>query len=295
MVLTWGSGYSQECNNLTPSEAVSAATYLEIGEPLDFSYAGFAAIYEILDTSIATVDQTGYTTGTVYGVSEGTTTLKITVLSNTLVSYTCYRQINVLGYNSCGYRARIYISSYNETTGNVTFTIPSTTFPSGTSYEVDFHGTPNTVYLLGTSSTGTFSITLPCGYNSSGTVTLRAVYGDCSFEDDSYDLPVGFPSCSSNRMMNSGTEKFPIDNLIEIGKDDKFIQSYPNKTSSVLNFSGENLEENSIEVYDLQGNVVIGKQTLTSSINLEAQKPGVYIYVITDGKDFRQEGKIIKE
>ncbi|WP_125721857.1 T9SS type A sorting domain-containing protein [Flavobacterium ustbae] len=69
----------------------------------------------------------------------------------------------------------------------------------------------------------------------------------------------------------------------------------PNPTTSVLNFTGENLEKYNISLFDSKGKKMIKDAKITSQINVENFTKGIYVYVITDANGFKQEGKIIKD
>lgn len=69
----------------------------------------------------------------------------------------------------------------------------------------------------------------------------------------------------------------------------------PNPTKSTVQFQGKNLGSYHVSFYDTKGHAVIENAHLDAPVSLERQKPGIYVYVITNEEGFRQEGKIIKE
>lgn len=73
------------------------------------------------------------------------------------------------------------------------------------------------------------------------------------------------------------------------------ISVFPNPTTSTVSFTGEKIEQYQISIYDMYGNTVIKGARLSREINLKKQKPGTYIYVITDGKGYHQKGRIVKK
>ncbi|HEX8576984.1 MAG TPA: T9SS type A sorting domain-containing protein [Flavobacterium sp.] len=69
----------------------------------------------------------------------------------------------------------------------------------------------------------------------------------------------------------------------------------PNPTTSIIKFEGENLKDYKISVFNMNGEEILKNLKLDQDLNLENQKKGIYLYVITNEKGFKQEGKIIKE
>lgn len=78
-------------------------------------------------------------------------------------------------------------------------------------------------------------------------------------------------------------------NLIEL------IKVYPNPTKNVINFKGEKLENYFISIFDEKGNNVIKDHNINDSLNIEKINKGTYIYTISNYKDYKQDGKIIKD
>ena len=73
------------------------------------------------------------------------------------------------------------------------------------------------------------------------------------------------------------------------------IEVVPNPTTSVVHFKGANLQKYKVSVFDKAGTIIIRDAILTGTLNLEKQKPDVYIYVIKDAKGLIiKRGKIIK-
>ncbi|KAF2341919.1 T9SS type A sorting domain-containing protein [Flavobacterium tistrianum] len=82
----------------------------------------------------------------------------------------------------------------------------------------------------------------------------------------------------------------------ETESDSKYkIVVSPNPTTSVVNFTGKNLEKYVVSLFDSEGRVLIKDAKITSEINVGKFIKGIYVYVITDQNGFRQEGKIIKD
>jgi hypothetical protein len=73
------------------------------------------------------------------------------------------------------------------------------------------------------------------------------------------------------------------------------INVIPNPTSSKIKFTGENLENYKISLFDISGKEMIHDLGINNEVSIENQAKGVYIYVIEGENGFRQEGKIIKE
>lgn len=80
-----------------------------------------------------------------------------------------------------------------------------------------------------------------------------------------------------------------------IGETPKRIIITPNPVKETLYFTGENLQNYSIEIYDYSGNTVVSRQILSEEINISRHKKGLYLYKITDTQGNFQNGKIIKE
>lgn len=77
-------------------------------------------------------------------------------------------------------------------------------------------------------------------------------------------------------------------------RENKRFELYPNPTKSEIIFKGENLNQYRVTIYDFKGNVVIKDKKLSDNFNLGKENTGLYFYVITDEKGFRQDGKLIK-
>lgn len=77
-------------------------------------------------------------------------------------------------------------------------------------------------------------------------------------------------------------------------KSNKILIS-PNPTNSVINFEGSELNNYKISIYDINGLEILKDRKLENEINLENQKNGIYLYLITNQNNYKQEGKIIKE
>ncbi|KFC19304.1 T9SS type A sorting domain-containing protein [Chryseobacterium sp. FH1] len=90
------------------------------------------------------------------------------------------------------------------------------------------------------------------------------------------------PACS----INACTPLYSRENKILV---------YPNPTSSVVNFEGENLSEYKIEVSDDKGSKVLDRTNLKNGIDLKNKKSGVYYYKITSKTGYFQAGKVIKK
>lgn len=73
------------------------------------------------------------------------------------------------------------------------------------------------------------------------------------------------------------------------------VKVFPNPTNSKITFQGKDLQNKKITITDFMGNVIIKESSLTSEINLNKEKSGIYFYIIIDEQGNRQEGKIIKE
>ena len=69
----------------------------------------------------------------------------------------------------------------------------------------------------------------------------------------------------------------------------------PNPTNSLIKFEGENLSNYKVSIFNNSGIEIIKNMKIDQNISLEKQEKGVYIYVLTDDKGYKQEGKIIKE
>jgi hypothetical protein len=97
---------------------------------------------------------------------------------------------------------------------------------------------------------------------------------------------------------NFATCKCKVDLLLKEIKSDKKtgeINVIPNPTSSKIKFTGENLENYKISLFDISGKEIIHDLGINNEVSIENQAKGVYIYVIAGENGFRQEGKIIKE
>jgi hypothetical protein len=69
----------------------------------------------------------------------------------------------------------------------------------------------------------------------------------------------------------------------------------PNPASSVVNFTGNNLSQCTVSVYDNLGRTIIQNTRLTRSLDITTFKTGVYVYVINGPDGYTQKGQIIKK
>jgi len=84
-------------------------------------------------------------------------------------------------------------------------------------------------------------------------------------------------------------------NLSKIVKNQQSIIVSPNPTTSIIKFEGENLNDYKISIFNMNGEEILKSLKLDQNLSLEKQQKGIYLYVITNEKGFKQEGKIIKE
>lgn len=73
------------------------------------------------------------------------------------------------------------------------------------------------------------------------------------------------------------------------------ISVSPNPSSSVINFTGKNLSQYTVSVYDRMGNMVIQKVSLSRSVDISKLKTGVYVYLINGPDGYTQKGQFIKQ
>ncbi|EDP95929.1 T9SS type A sorting domain-containing protein [Kordia algicida OT-1] len=72
------------------------------------------------------------------------------------------------------------------------------------------------------------------------------------------------------------------------------IQIFPNPTTSTIRFSGDNLDDYSIVIFDSNGEKIMEKPTISKEINLKNQQKGLYFYVVRDREGNEKTGKIIR-
>jgi hypothetical protein len=77
--------------------------------------------------------------------------------------------------------------------------------------------------------------------------------------------------------------------------DARAIAVSPNPASSVVNFTGKNLSQCTVSVFDRMGNIVVQKASLTRSLDIAKLKSGVYIYLINGPDGYIQKGQFIKQ
>ena len=72
---------------------------------------------------------------------------------------------------------------------------------------------------------------------------------------------------------------------------------YPNPTKGNLNInSSESLTNPIIELYDVKGSKIFSKPfNFSEPIDVSGLQPSIYIYLIKDGNEVKQSGKVIKE
>ncbi len=79
------------------------------------------------------------------------------------------------------------------------------------------------------------------------------------------------------------------------GRTQNEIKVYPNPTTSKIQFMGNNLSNLKVSIFDETGNEVLKNPKIDEEISLDKLRAGTLIYIITDEKGFKQEGKIIKK
>jgi hypothetical protein len=86
----------------------------------------------------------------------------------------------------------------------------------------------------------------------------------------------------------------PCTNIFESKLIDLNVIVYPNPSSDKFTFSGL-VRENTIEVYDVSGRLILNEHTTTDSyqINLNAYNNGIYFYKIKDKYNNTQQGKLL--
>jgi|GEM_PF-3232682 len=145
--------------------------------------------------------------------------------------------------------------------------------------------TKNYTAQIGFTDGTSTSITVNFGANNTVFCFLKPISGILSST---------FSGCTTCYTGPSPERKVSATEEIESNSTYEIIVS-PNPTTSVLNFTGENLEKYNISLFDSNGKQLIKDTKLTSQINVDNFVKGVYMYVITDGNGFKQEGKIIKD
>lgn len=145
------------------------------------------------------------------------------------------------------------------------------------------------ITVVGTNST---SRTLNCHSGGTGSnscsIESPIIGGSCSVSCNE-----GYYACCDQSKNECGCVeiKKPIKGIGEIPKR---IIITPNPVKETLYFTGENLQNYSIEIYDYSGNTVVSRQILSEEINISRYKKGLYLYKITDTQGNFQNGKIIK-
>lgn len=105
----------------------------------------------------------------------------------------------------------------------------------------------------------------------------------CAIPNNDID-GVCFPECDC-----------PENDDVVLTKISTTIKVSPNPTSSVIKFEGKDLNNYKVSIFNYNGTEIITNSKIDQEINLAKQQKGIYFYIITDDKGFKQEGKIIKE
>jgi beta-glucanase (GH16 family) len=72
------------------------------------------------------------------------------------------------------------------------------------------------------------------------------------------------------------------------------IELYPNPTKDILYFKGKDLENATIEIYSIDGKIIISNCNISNSINIGNLSKGIYIYIIKK-EEYNKKGKLIIE
>jgi len=157
------------------------------------------------------------------------------------------------------------ISSVNIQLVGATFMAPY----SGTSYTKNSPTGPfsMSVYSPGCSYQKTFRAIVTFNYNN-GCASVQKI-------GDYYDQ--GTPAA----------RKLSPNNL------DK-IKVTPNPATNFIKFNGEKLSSLTVEIYDVNGKLVLNKANIKGDVSIGKLKKGIYFYKIYENKKVIQEGKVLK-
>ena len=73
------------------------------------------------------------------------------------------------------------------------------------------------------------------------------------------------------------------------------FQVLTNETNSSLNFIGDSFSDYFVEIYSINGKLLIEKTKLSHELPIENLNTNIYIYKIFNEKGYSQDGKFIKK
>jgi len=136
---------------------------------------------------------------------------------------------------------------------------------------------------------------------SDGTSTTIIVNFASNIDVFCYEKPIvgiassNFSNCNCDT--NGGPQLRQSSNFkkAQIEEMDEQIDVYPNPTNSIIGFSGKNIDDYRISIFDINGKRIIDNLKIDKEISLNEYENGIYIYIIEKENGFRKEGKIIKQ
>lgn len=76
---------------------------------------------------------------------------------------------------------------------------------------------------------------------------------------------------------------------------DNTISVAPNPANTIINFNGRNLNDYKLTIFNINGDILLERNNINESINIEHLKKGIYNYVIQNDSGEKQVGKIVKK
>lgn len=165
-------------------------------------------------------------------------------------------------------------------------------------WELAFYATPpNTPYIpTGYNYEWTFSLEDGTTVNNYSQVAIIPVY--CDNRVTRATVVITSSICS--KVLTKKYTDLNADNHLGIcGQNPEQSKSKigisPNPSNSVINFEGAEQGDYTISIFDQRGIKISKDSKLSKSLDISKLINGIYIYKITDGKGFEQNGKFVKE
>ncbi len=182
----------------------------------------------------------------------------------------------------CTYTTNIDNNYFDNYTEILLITYDSPNIPSGASYSWSVNYNFGPTFNTTTNST-VVTVPLPSGrsiVNASVTVS----YQGCTFSDSH----IYFPPITSGFGLNSETGP-------EATFQTQNIEVYPNPTTGEFNFTGLDVEGNTVSILNLEGKEIIRDAMIDQPLDISDYPAGVYHYLIRNDKEIVKTGKIMKE
>lgn len=299
--------YSQNQNRVVPGggSCIQGSVNINVGQVVTFTSANVAQCLQCYDWDINGDPNSSdnSTAGnlkiqgsdmnrsvTIEGISVGTGSVTVTYFDET-GCHTCTIAVNVVNPQNCNapvldgwFECR---GSGPNTGGNLYINDNGVDWSKISSINIWLNGANFTGGYSGNTLTLTGPFTGPLIFSVIDSVQ-ECFYGNDFGAIVTFNYNNGCPS------VQTGGTWYDYNTPLQRADENK-ISVYPNPTSSSIQFSGKNLKDYYVTVYNTTGEVIVKKSVITNSIDLSRKPSGTYIYKIEDQSKVVQEGKITKK